>query len=134
MRMFPLLIHLIILSAGFTFSQGIHYICYRSDNNPNLSVSVRFKDDRAVAITYAGQKESIPLKFVQRRIVDGYATTEDEYVEVVKGRKTGSYRFIHAGIWDYIVYRRSKDGKQFRFTIDHEAALEDGEYRKTACF
>ncbi len=132
--MFPFLIHLLILSAGFSFSQEIHYICYKSDNDRTLSVSVRFKDDRAVAITYAGQKVSIPLKFVKRSSVDGYATTEDVYAEIVKGRKTGTYRFIHAGIWDYIVYRRSKDGRQFRFTIDHEAALEDGEYRKTACF
>lgn len=134
MRMFPLLIFLCIQPALFSFSQGIHYICYRSDDARSPSISVRFSDDRAVSVTYAGRKEAIPLRFVKRSIVDGYATTEDEYVEIVKGRKTGTYRIIHAGIWDYVVYRRLKDGRQFRFTIDHEAALEDGEYRKTACF
>jgi hypothetical protein len=126
---------LAVLMASAGISQEEHHICYKSDTNDKLWISVRFVDEQAVSVKYKGSSGSIPLKpgkTLEPRT--GQTTVETEYLEIYKGRQTGTYRLIHSGIWDYVVYKRGKDGRTFRFTIDHDSSVSDGAYRKTACF
>ncbi len=128
------LVCLLCMFCMNAFSQEEHFICYKPDAGGKSWISVRFLNDTAVSVKYRGSKESIPLKYARTVTVAGRSTIETHYDEVYNGGTTGRYTLTHSGIWDYVVYRRGKDGKIFRFTIDHDSAVKDGAYRKDPCF
>ena len=114
-----------------------HYICYTNNDKPSMQLSVAFNDEgNALFVKYKGQKNSIPLKNVKEDYAgdSAYPTITQFYDEIFDGKKNGTYELTHSGNWDYAVYRSIKDEKVFKFTIDHEAAVVGGEYRKTSCF
>lgn len=114
-----------------------HFICYKSDNNSNLAISISFdKDGKALNVKYKGQEESIDLSFKKEEYLEGGAhpTIETYYSEIYEGKENGVYKLTHSGVWDYAEYTRSKDGKKFNFTINHELTIENDGYRTTPCF
>ncbi|MBK7410035.1 MAG: hypothetical protein IPL49_20460 [Saprospirales bacterium] len=113
-----------------------YFICYTSDSNPNLAISIGFDaDEKAIKVRYKGQEESMDLSFFKEDFQEGGAhpNIETYYTELYKGEKNGVYKLTHSGIWDYAEYTR-KDGKKFNFTIDHELSIENDGYRTTPCF
>lgn len=114
-----------------------HYICYTNDDKPSMQLSIAFNDDgNALFVKYKGQKDSIPLKNVKEDFQDGgaYPTITQFYDEMYDGKKNGTYELTHSGNWDYATYRSLESDKVFKFTIDHEATIAGGAYRKTSCF
>lgn len=112
------------------------YICYRNDDNSDMVISISFDEEgKAQAVKYKGQSESIPLVYQRENIEQGgaYPTTETYYIEMANGQKNGVYKLTHAGIWDYVEYTRGKDGKVFKFTIDHEISVDGDSYTKEPC-
>jgi hypothetical protein len=113
------------------------YICYTNDDKSSMELSVAFNDEgNALFVKYKGQKDSIPLQNVKEYFEEGgaYPTITQFYDEIYDGNKNGSYELTHSGNWDYAVYRNLKNDTVFKFTIDHEATIVNGEYRKTPCF
>ena len=114
-----------------------YFMCFTSDSNPKLGLSVGFdaKTERAIFLKYKGQDETISLIYVKQRFPNkGYATYETTYLEKYKGKTIGTYIFTHSGNWEYIKYIRKKDNKSFAFTINNELSIMNGEYRKTPCY
>lgn len=107
-----------------------HYICYKNDNDTSQLIWVSFtKKEEAIQIKYEDQKDAIDLEFDKEEFLcDGCAhPTIHKYYN---DKDNGRYKLTHSGIWDYIEYTRSKDGKVFNFTIDHLKK----QYSKTPCF
>ena len=118
---------------------SMYFICYKNDIDSHLQVMVGFdgKSGQAKYIKYKGQNENIPIVFIKENIIVGGAhpNIEKIYYEKYNGKITGTYKLTHSGIWDYIVYTRRKDGKEFSFTSNLDVSSENGnEYRKTPCF
>jgi len=114
-----------------------HFICYNGDANPAMAISISFdEEEKALKVKYKGQKEAMVLTFVKEDYLEGGAhpTIETYYSEMYKGKENGVYKLSHSGIWDYAEYTRSKDGKKFIFTIDHELTAANDGYRTTPCF
>ena len=125
------------INAKYTEVQPQYYICYTSDANANMAITISFTEDgKALKVKYKGQKESMALSYLREDFDKGetYPTIETYYKEMYKGKENGEYKLTHSGNWDYAVYTRSKDGKKFNFTIDHELTIENDEYRNTPCF
>lgn len=120
-----------------TTKEASYFICYKSDTDDGLFISISFDDDgKAVEVTYKGQDQGIPLVYDSENMIEGGAhpTIETLYKEMHEGQENGQYLLIHSGIWDYVEYTRKKDGKVFNFTIDHDITVENNEYRTTPCF
>ena len=114
-----------------------HFICYTSDDNPNLAISISFnEEEKALEVKYKGQETSMTLAFVKEDFSTGGAhpNIETYYSEIYEGKENGVYKLTHSGVWDYAEYTRSKDGKVFNFTIDHELTISGEGYRTSACF
>ena len=114
-----------------------HFICYTNDDTPSIQLSIAFNDaGNALFVKYKGQENSIPLKNVKEDYDEGgaYPTITQFYDEIYDGNKNGTYELTHSGNWDYVVYRSIKNEKVFKFTIDHDATVVGGEYRKMPCF
>ena len=110
-----------------------HYICFENDENisPRIWISFNSKEF-ALQVKYEGQNNAIDLKFIKEEYREGGAhpTVIKYYDEILDGDLNGSYKITHSGIWDYVLYKRKRDGKEFHFTIDHEA----NPYGKIPCF
>ncbi|WP_160113989.1 hypothetical protein [Aquimarina sp. AU119] len=120
-------------------SNGImhHFICYTSDDNPDLAISISFDENaNALQVQYKGQKESMTLSYIKEDFDKGgaYPTTRTYYTELYNGKENGVYKLTHAGLWDYAEYTRNKDGKKFNFTINHELSIQNDDYRTSPCF
>ena len=124
-------------TASTTSKEASYFICYKSDTNDDLFISISFDDEgNAIEVTYKGQDQGIPLVYDSENMIEGGAhpTIEMLYKEMHEGKENGQYLLIHSGIWDYVEYTRKKDGKVFNFTIDHDITVENNEYRTTPCF
>ena len=109
------------------------YICYTSDNNNSKKIWIGFNDsNKATEIRYKEQSESIPLKFIRNEYIEGGTspTIIDYYNEIYKGKINGVYKLTKSGNWHYVTYKREKDYKEFKFTIDHTA----DNFSSTPCF
>ncbi|WP_298510337.1 hypothetical protein [uncultured Kordia sp.] len=114
-----------------------HYICYTNDDKPSLQLSIAFNEEgNALFVRYKGQQSSIPLVNVKENFEnDGaYPTITQFYNEMYNGKKNGVYELTHSGNWDYAKYIREKDGKVFKFTINHELTVTGNGYRATPCW
>jgi len=114
-----------------------YFICYKGDANPALEISISFdKEEKALKVKYKGQNEAMNLSFVKEDYLEGGAhpTIETYYSEIYEGKENGVYKLSHSGNWDYAEYTRSKDGKKFNFTIDHDLSIGNDGYRTTPCF
>lgn len=114
-----------------------HYICYTHDDDTSLQLFIAFNaSSNALFVKYKGQKDSIPLINVKEDFQNGgaYPTITQFYDEMLAGEKNGTYELTHSGNWDYAKYTRKKDGKIFRFTINHELTIQKDNYRLTPCF
>lgn len=114
-----------------------HYICYTNDDKSSMELSIAFNSDsNALFVKYKGQEDSIPLENVKEDLQsDGaYPTITQFYDEILNGKKNGTYELTHSGNWDYATYRPLDGDKVFKFTIDLDATVVNGEYRETACF
>ena len=117
--------------------QAHHFICYISDANANLAISISFdENDNALKVKYKGQEEAMTLSLLKEDMsTEGaYPTNETHYSEIYKGKENGTYKLTHSGNWDYAEYTRSKDGKKFNFTIDHDLTIGNDGYRTSPCF
>ncbi len=117
--------------------QAQYFICYNSDANPNLAISISFdKEEKALKVKYKGQEEAMTLSYLKENYLEGgsYPTIETFYSEIYDGKENGVYKLTHSGNWDYAEYTRSKDGKKFKFTIDHDLSIENDGYRTSPCF
>ncbi len=114
-----------------------YFICYTGDSNANLAISISFdKDEKALKVKYKGQEEAMNLSFIKEDFQKGGAhpNIETYYSEIYNGKENGVYKLTHSGNWDYAEYTRSKDGKKFKFTIDHDLSIGTDGYRTTPCF
>ncbi|QHI36849.1 hypothetical protein IMCC3317_22190 [Kordia antarctica] len=114
-----------------------HYICYTNDDKSSMQLSIAFNaTSNALFVKYEGQEDSIPLENVKEDFQsDGaYPTITQFYDEMLNGKKNGTYELTHSGNWDYVKYRSLEGDKVVKFTINHDATIVDGEYRKTPCF
>ena len=113
-----------------------HYICYKADDNSNLAISIAFDEkDNALSIQYKGQDEAMDLTFLKDATKEGSTTIEKHYKEMYEGKENGVLKLTHAGNYDYAEYTRGKDGKVFKFTIDHDLTVGDGGgYRTSPCY
>lgn len=114
-----------------------HYICFKEDNGKSPNIMIAFaKNGKAMYAKYEKQSSKINIEFLrEEQKNDGvYPTTISHYKEVVNGQRTGKYTVTHSGNWDYLEYRRAKDGKTFKFTIDPSSSIDENGYRKTPCF
>lgn len=114
-----------------------HYICYTNDDKSSMQFSIAFNDEgNALFVKYKNQKDSIPLKNIKEDFQNGgaYPTITQFYDEMLDRKKNGTYELTHTGNWDYAKYRPLEGDKIFKFTIDYDATVVDGEYRKTPCF
>lgn len=114
-----------------------YYICFKEDKNKSPNVMIAFdKSGKAIYAKYEKQAGRIQIKFIRDELKnDGaYPTTISQYKEMVNNQRTGKYTITHSGNWDYLEYRRAKDGKIFNFTIDHNLSIDENGYRKTPCF
>ena len=114
------------------------YICFNQDNNGKMAISAAFggKNGYLLYLKYKGQKDSIRIKFVKEKVYMGGAhpTIDQTYNEIFNNKITGTYTYTHSGIWDYLQYKRKKDGKVFDFTINHDETYGDKEYREVPCY
>ncbi|MEL6193591.1 MAG: hypothetical protein AAFR66_16135 [Bacteroidota bacterium] len=110
-----------------------HYICYTNDSGTTGRIWISFtEEEKALEIRYEGQISSLKLEY-EREVIheDGLVPSIDTYYqELYEGKVNGQYKLTHSGNWDYVVYTRGRDGKEFTFTIDHEA----NPYGSTPCF
>ncbi len=110
-----------------------HYICYSNNERKDKKIWVGFnKDDIALKVKYEGQDQAIELVYSKNEYKEGGAhpTINTYYDEIYRGEVNGVYKMTHSGIWDYVEYTRGKDGKTFKFTIEHEL----DPYGKQPCF
>ncbi|WP_010521709.1 hypothetical protein [Aquimarina agarivorans] len=110
-----------------------HFICYKNNENPKMIIWISFTEKHtAIEVKYKGQKATIPLTFEKEEYVEGgtHPTIHKFYKEIYDGKENGSYKLTHSGNYDYAEYTRGKDGKKFKFTIDHNA----NPYGKEPCF
>jgi uncharacterized membrane protein YfhO len=124
-----------LLTQSTTFAQK-YFHCFTCDSKPSLQLSVCYENDKIVYVKYKGQDETIPLTFVKNKniSVTAYSTDESTYTENYRGVVNGTYKFTKSGNWYYITYKRKKDGKVFKFTIDHEKSIVNEEFRTTPCY
>ncbi|WP_417886740.1 hypothetical protein [Zunongwangia sp.] len=116
-----------------TLTENAQYICYTSDSNKSKRIWIEFDDkSRAKKIKYEGQNKTIALKFKKEEYSEGGAhpTITSYYDEIYNGKVNGKYKLIHSGVWDYVTYIRGKDGKVFKYTIDHD----EDPYGDKPCF
>ncbi|SEK46047.1 hypothetical protein SAMN04487910_0578 [Aquimarina amphilecti] len=109
------------------------YVCYTSDENKTKRIWIGFdKDNKAVKLKYEGQKESLVLKHNKEEYIEGGSqpTIINYYDEIYEGKVNGKYTVKNSGNWSYVTYTRGKDGKAFKFTIDHSA----NPYGSEPCF
>ncbi len=114
-------------------NQISHYICYSNDNQKDKKIWIGFnKDNIALKAKYQGQNEAIELEYLKNEYTEGGAhpTTTTFYNEIYGGQINGKYITTHSGNWDYVEYKRGKDNKVFKFTIDHRSSP----YGKKPCF
>ena len=123
-----------------TFSQT-KYACFENDKNKNLKISVSFnKNNRALYVKYSRQKDSI-LIFYSKIIkskndgIPAYYWVET-YLEKIKGKIIGEYRFTNAGTYQLdVTYLRKRDNKEFYFSIiEGTEGDDDRPFRLTPCF
>ncbi len=113
------------------------YICFQSDEDETLRLSVYFSADaKARAMKYEGKNDWTHLIYNTSELKDDGPNPSfiDQYYEYYRGKKFGLFNLRHSGDWDYIKYSRLRDAKEFNFTIDHETTLVDGAHRRTPCF
>lgn len=114
-----------------------HFICFNNDESSTLKLSIHFNDQgKATALKHKGQNDYIPLQFHTNNFSSEaiIPKSEDQYFEIYDGKKNGDLTITHSGNYDYVRYIRLKDQKVFNFTIDHDATVVQGSYRKTPCF
>ncbi|MEM6767945.1 MAG: hypothetical protein AAF655_23630 [Bacteroidota bacterium] len=110
-----------------------HYICYTNDEGTTGRIMISFTEEGKVLwVQYEGQSASIALAFEREETHDdGIIYSIDTYYqEIYEEKVNGQYKLTHSGNWDYVRYTRGKDGKEFRFTIDHDA----NPYGSSPCF
>jgi len=104
------------------------YITYDSDTKNSKQLMIAFSDDgKALYAKYYGQGRHLKLKFIKK--ANDERNYYDYYDEIADGKVVGSYVLTHSGNWDYAEYTRKKDGKKFKFTINHDITIVDGAYR-----
>ena len=111
---------LFIVLINFS-SKAQQYMCFSNDKNSSMQLSIYFDNDgNAKAVIYKGQTKWINLKFV-RNIEENsggaYPVISELYSELFNGKSTVTYKITKSGIWYYVVYKRKKDNKIFKFTI-----------------
>ena len=114
-----------------------HYICYTNDDKSGKQLAIAFNAaSNALYVKYEGQKDSIPLENIKEDFQNGgaYPTITQFYDEMLNGKKNGTYELTHSGNWDYVKYTHAADGKIFKYTINHDMTIVDGNYRETPCF
>lgn len=132
---FTLLLFFCLLSLNASAQR--FFMCFTSDTNPKLALTVGFNDktEKAIFVKYKGQDETIPLTYIKGNISNkGNSAYDTYYSEMYGGKQTGTYIITNSGNWVYMKYIRKKDNKLFAFTIDNEQSIVDGEYRKTPCY
>ena len=110
-----------------------HYICFKDNLSESRKIWIGFnKQNIALKLKYEGQTQEITLEYDREEYVKGgtHPTLIKYYHEIYGGKINGSYKTIHSGNWDYVEYKRGKDGKYFKFTIDHKL----NPYGKSPCF
>lgn len=119
-----------------SFSNDGMYWCFVCDNNPNLKISLRFKNGSPYSVKYAGQKEEIKIKLFKEEEYTGGAHPMNVmyYNEIFNGKVTGIYQITFNGAFNYLKYTRKKDGKVFEFDMDNESSTINETYRKTPCY
>jgi hypothetical protein len=95
------------------------------------------KSTEAHLVQYKGQQGMMTLRYEKEEVNTNDAptpTVRTTYSELVDDKVNGTYLLTHAGNMDYATYTRGRDGKVFKFTIDHDKLGEDGNYRTSSCF
>ncbi|WP_395043135.1 hypothetical protein [Flavobacterium sp.] len=96
------------------------YQCYANDkNSKNMISTILDANYSVIAVYYKGQKVAINLTFVKEEMETNGAhpTSYSYYKEIIDGKVTGIYVFIHSGIWDYIQYTNKKSKKTTSYTM-----------------
>jgi hypothetical protein len=142
MRRFVFCIYVIVFSCGITKAQN-RYVCFESDKNPKLKISVLFDAKlKAKFVKYSGQKDSIKLvysKFEKAENPGGgipHIYWAETYLEKLNGKVTGEYVFTNAGTYQLdVTYTRKKDKKEFYFHVSEENnPTDDFPYHPDPCF
>ena len=114
-------------------TETFEYVCFTNNDDKSKRIWVEFsKNGKANRIKYEGQNEPILLEHTKEDYVEGgvHPTIKNYYNEIYDGKINGQYILTHSGVWDYVKYIRGKDGKEFNYTIDHDA----DPYSSKPCF
>jgi len=84
-----------------------------------------------IYVKYQGQDRQIELE--KKKDLSKGSTIEIEYDEILLGVPKGKYVVTHQGNYDYVTYK-SRSGETFKFTVDLDKSLVNGEYRTTPAF
>lgn len=102
-----------------------YYICYNEDTKKKITIWVGFNDKSdPVQVKYKGSPEPMDIVFkneVNTNVGGAYPVLVTYYDEIYDGKVNGQYVFTKSGNWYYAEYTRGRDGKVFKFTIDHDA-------------
>jgi hypothetical protein len=135
------LFFLLLLISTNSFSQTT-YACFEYEKNLNLKIPVSFdKEEIPQFVRYAGQKDSIRLKFSKSHWFENSGGIpayywSKTYFEIHRGKVTGEYSFTNSGTYGLdVIYTRKKDRRVFYFRIiESFIEGENGVFREKPCF
>jgi hypothetical protein len=109
-----------------------HYIVFDPVTKGKNKLMLAFDDeDKALYAKYEGQSRHIELKLKEDKS-EGNKTIR-VYTELIHGIPHGRYIHTHIGIADYVVYI-GENGKEVKFSINHELTAPNGSYRDRPLF
>ena len=118
-----IVLFIIFLTCSFAATAQIQAICLTSNSTKKpFQVMLSFDNDdmkQGTAI-YCNNKNVFKLNRSSYTLDDGGRQTAYIYkwTETYKGKKTGIYTFTLQGAAMYASFIRSKDKKEFQFTVD----------------
>lgn len=109
-----------------------YYLILKEDKgrSKNLMLACTSSGE-VIYVKYEGQDRQIELE--KKKDLSQGSTMKIEYSEILLGVAAGRYMVTHQGNHDYVTYTSQK-GDSFKYTIDLDKSLVNGEYRKTPAF
>lgn len=110
-----------------------YFIHYFPDNKKGSDIMIACTSNgKGLYAKYKGQTRHLAMQFLKDES-EGKNIIES-YDEVVKGKVNGTYKMTHSGNWDYLQYIYKESGKNYDFTINHDATIVGDTYRTTPSF
>lgn len=115
--------------------ENVYYLCFTGDNNPELCLSIKFVNNKAIHASYNGNPEGMQMVYLKDTLINlgGPVRIISDYQELYDGKENGFYEITSAGNYTYVKYIRRKDGKKFNFSIDFDRSIVNDEYTTKPC-